>query len=128
MEKQEVVVVVEEEDGSDVGQQQAASPPSPPFVQQQAMKQQQQNNTGPRPSLPWRPPSSPPLDDFRDVNENGNWGFNEEMTDDVGALVTKSDSCGTWRGVKDEKREDGDEDVKKRTGIGTGYMVGIFGH
>ena len=122
-----MVMVVEEEDGSDVGQQQAASTPSPPSLQQQAAPQQQQNIAGPLPSPPCPPPSSPPQDDLRDVNGKGHWEFSEDMTEDVGALVARSDSSGTWCGVRDDEGEHGDEGLKKRTGIGTGYMVGIFG-
>ena len=34
---------------------------------------------------------------------------------------------GTCRDVRDDEGEHGDEDLKKRTGIRTGYMVSIFG-
>ena len=45
----------------------------------------------------------------------------------MGALVARSDSSGTWCDVRDDEGEHGDEDLKKRTAIGTGYMVSIFG-
>ena len=45
----------------------------------------------------------------------------------MGALVARSDSSGTWCDVRDDEGEHGDEDLTKRTGIGTDYMVSIFG-
>ena len=122
-----MVVVVEEEDGSYLGQQQAASPPSSPSLLQQAAPQQQQTITGPLSSLPWPPPSSPQQDDLRGIYEKIHWEFNKDMTADVGVLVARSDSSETWCGVRDDEGEHGNEDLNNRTGIGTGYMVSIFG-
>ena len=84
-------------------QEESPSPPPPPPQQQQ----QQQLPAKVPPAL-WPPPTL------------------QELPAGLGALVAKSDPFRTTCGKGDEG-ERGDEDLKKRTGIGAGYIVSIFG-
>ena len=89
-----------------VQQQQSESPPPPPPQPQQQQQQQ----------LPAKaPPTSRPPPTL------------QELPAGLGALIARSDPFGTWCGVRDDAGEHGDEDLNKRTGISTGYMVSIFG-
>ena len=92
---------------------------------------QQQRLTAPLPPLPRRSPSLPQRDYLRDVGGEGCWEFDAEITEGAGALIVRSDSSGTWWfGVAetgDDRGEHVKEDLWKRTGIRTGYIVSVFG-
>ena len=64
----------------------------------------------------------------RDVNGEGYWELDADITEGVGGLIARSDPSGRWWfGAGDDEGEDGKEDLWKRTGVGTGYTVSVFG-
>ena len=91
---------------------------------QPQQQRQQQRLTAPLPPLPWPTPLSHQQDDLQDVNGEGYWKFDAEMTEGVGALIVTSDSSGAWWfGVGEAGGGEGmhdKEDMWKRAGIGTG--------